>query len=167
MVGSLLHAHRHSLLWGHPAVMLHPERPGLCSNLCQSRGWGSGSFCNRVFYFFSLELACTTCCRPGQEQEPARAAPNSPNTHPAPEAVSQSEIWGRVRSLVLTPAESESRAPAPLGITVICWGDRVKTSPDLLEEQKAEIALSKLKLSTTEQLAQTRENMQKALFETY
>lgn len=72
-----------------------------------------------------------------------------------------------MRSLVLTPAESESRAPAPLGITVICWGDRVKTSPDLLEEQKAEITLSKLKLSTTEQLAQTRENMQKALFETY
>lgn len=60
-----------------------------------------------------------------------------------------------MRSLVLTPAESGSWAPAPspLGIQVICWGDRVKTSPDLLEEQKAEIALSKLKLSTTEQLA--------------
>lgn len=52
------------------------------------------AFAIEFFIFFSLELACTTCCRPGQEQEPARAAPNSPNTHPAPEAVSQSEIWG-------------------------------------------------------------------------
>lgn len=56
----------------------------------------------------------------------------------------RSPPWG-VGPGVPLPAPWELRSCA-----VICWGDWVKTSPDPLEEQKAKIALSKLKLSTTE-----------------
>lgn len=59
----------------------------------------------------------------------------------------------RVLSLLRPQRRAGPGLPPPRELrscAVICWGDWVKTSADPLEEQKAKIALSKLKLSTTE-----------------